>query len=188
MEIVDGTLADLVAEMDRRPEVGVGSAVTHYPDGTLHATIRRFPSPTRQLGEALLLNRLSALRWLQEEEMRLDAYETEQSADWLVGGFLIVRREAFEQAGGFEPSFATGFEDFDFCQRLHELGHRIVYAPTPRVVVHETPAARREALDVVDRALFVDRWYDRLSKGDPFFNPNFERTQASFVPKQEVLG
>jgi GT2 family glycosyltransferase len=99
--------------------------------------------------------------------------------------FMLIRRAAFEQAGGFEPSFATGFEDFDLCQRLRELGQRVVYAPTPRVVIHETPAARREALDVVDRALFVDRWYDRLADGDPFFNPNFERTEASFVPRPE---
>jgi GT2 family glycosyltransferase len=97
--------------------------------------------------------------------------------------FMLIRRSAFEGCGGFEPNFATGFEDFDLCQRLRELGHRVVYAPSPRVVVHETPAARREALDVVDRALFVDRWYDRLAEGDPYFNPNFERTEASFVPK-----
>ncbi|MDX6581450.1 MAG: hypothetical protein QOI10_634 [Solirubrobacterales bacterium] len=96
--------------------------------------------------------------------------------------FMLIRRAAFEQVGRFEGSFATGFEDYDLCQRLRELGHGVVYAPRPRVVVHETPASRREGLDVVDRALFVDRWYDRLADGDPFFNPNFSRTEASFVP------
>jgi GT2 family glycosyltransferase len=94
--------------------------------------------------------------------------------------FMLLPRAAFERAGGFEESFLTGFEDFDLCQRLRELGLGLVYAPAPRVVVHETPAARREALDIVDRALFVDRWYDRLAGGDPFFNPNFERHEAAF--------
>ncbi len=96
--------------------------------------------------------------------------------------FMLVRRAAFEGVGGFEPSFVSGFEDFDLCQRLRERGEGVVYAPRPRVVVHETPAARREALDIVDRALFVDRWYDRLALGDPFFNPNFSPVAASFVP------
>jgi GT2 family glycosyltransferase len=95
--------------------------------------------------------------------------------------FMLIRRAAFEQAGGFEQNYATGYEDFDLCQVLRELGHGVVYAARPRVVVHETPAARREALDIVDRALFVDRWYDQLASGDPFFNPNFSRTAASFV-------
>jgi hypothetical protein len=49
----------------------------------------------------------------------------------------------------------------------------MVYAPGARVVIHEPPAARREALDIVDRALFVDRWYERLADGDPIYNPNF---------------
>jgi GT2 family glycosyltransferase len=95
---------------------------------------------------------------------------------------MLVRRAAFERVGGFEENYATGYEDFDLCQRLRELGLGVVYAARPRVVVHETPAARLEALDVVDRALFVDRWYDTLAAGDPFFNPNFSRTAASFVP------
>jgi glycosyltransferase involved in cell wall biosynthesis len=95
--------------------------------------------------------------------------------------FMLLPRAAFERAGGFEENFITGFEDFDLCQRLRALGLGLVYAPSPRVVVHETPASRREALDIVDRALFVDRWYDRLAGGDPFFNPNFERYEAAFA-------
>ena len=100
----------------------------------------------------------------------------------LGSAFLLVRRGAFDQIGGFEPSFASGYEDFDLTQGLRARGHRLVYAPRPRVVLHETPAARAERLDLVDRALFVDRWYDDLAEGDPYFNPNFTRREASFVP------
>jgi GT2 family glycosyltransferase len=95
---------------------------------------------------------------------------------------MLIRRAAFDRAGGFEESYATGYEDFDLCQRLRELGLGVVYAARPRVVVHETPASRLETLDIVDRALFVDRWYDALASGDPFFNRNFSRAAASFVP------
>lgn len=97
------------------------------------------------------------------------------------GEFMLVRRSAFEQAGGFEPNYSNGYEDFDLCQVLRRLGHGVVYAARPRVLVHEIPAARVEALDIVDRALFVDRWYDELSNGDPYFNPNFTRSAASFA-------
>ena len=96
--------------------------------------------------------------------------------------FMLIRRAAFESAGGFEENFLTGYADFDLCQRLRAEGGGVVYAARPRIVVHETPAARREALDIVDRALFVDRWYDRIAAGDPFFNPNFARAEASFTP------
>ncbi len=96
--------------------------------------------------------------------------------------FMLVRRAAFDEAGGFEPSFVTGFEDFDLCQRLRGLGHGIVYAPRPRVVVHETPAARHEALDIVDRALFVDRWYDRLGARRSVLQPQLLAGRGELRP------
>jgi GT2 family glycosyltransferase len=99
----------------------------------------------------------------------------------LCADFLCVRRSAFERAGGFEQNYATGYEDFDLCQRLRSLGGGVVYAARPRIVVHETPASRREGLDIVDRALFVDRWYEQLERGDPFYNPNFRRDRAAFA-------
>ena len=99
----------------------------------------------------------------------------------LSGDFVLVRADAFRSAGGFEESFLTGYEDFDLCQRLRRLGSAVVYAPRPRVVVHDSAAERREALDIVDRALFVDRCYHELERGDPFFNPNFARYDASFA-------
>ena len=99
----------------------------------------------------------------------------------LCADFLCVERAAFESAGGFEENYATGYEDFDLCQRLRALGGGVVYASRPRVVVHETPASRRESVDIVDRALFVDRWYERLERGDPFYNPNFIRDHAAFA-------
>ncbi len=97
------------------------------------------------------------------------------------GEFMLVRTSAFRRLGGFEENYLSGYEDFDLCQRLRDAGDAIVYAPRPRVVVHETPVARREALDVVDRALFVDRWYDNLKRNDPFFNPNFAASDGNFV-------
>jgi len=80
-EIVFGTLAQIVAAMDERPQVGISSATTHYPDGRLQPSIRRFPSPARQLGEAFLLHRLPARARATEQEERPEVYETERSAD-----------------------------------------------------------------------------------------------------------
>ena len=89
---------------------------------------------------------------------------------------------AFDELGGFEESFATGYEDFDLCQRLRARGHGSSTRRGRGWSLHETPAARREALDIVDRALFVDRWYDDLADGDPFFNPNFTAPRGELRP------
>lgn len=95
---------------------------------------------------------------------------------------LLVRREHFEAEGGFNEHYSREYEDFDLCQRLARRGLRSVYAPRPRLVNHRTPAGRRAATDVVDRALFVDCWYDELMRGDPYFNPGFAQQLADYVP------
>ncbi len=100
----------------------------------------------------------------------------------LSGDCLLVEAEAFAAVGGFDQAFATGFEDFDLCMRLRAAGHRLAYVAGAQIVDHEAPAARREALDIVDRALFVDRWYPELEAGDPYYSPGFDRTSASFAP------
>ncbi|MBX7102781.1 MAG: glycosyltransferase family 2 protein [Gemmataceae bacterium] len=64
------------------------------------------------------------------------------AGDWLrpaevagaSGCAAFYRRSAVLAAGGFPESFVAYFEDVDLSQRLRSLGHRIVYAPTSRVI------------------------------------------------------
>ncbi len=142
MEVRDGTLAELVAAMDERPEVGVASVVQVWPEGGVQLTIRRFPSPLRQLGEALFLQRLPAFRRLGEEETRADRYAEEVAADWLVGGFLLIRREALEDAGGLDERFFLFSEETDWCYRFRRSGWDIRHLPLMTVVHHTGRSAR----------------------------------------------
>ena len=46
---------------------------------------------------------------------------------------LLVRREAFERVGGFDPAFAPAwFEDVDLSAKLLESGYRIRFVPAAR--------------------------------------------------------
>jgi O-antigen biosynthesis protein len=95
---------------------------------------------------------------------------------------LLVRKADFDAEGGFNGFYSSQYEDFDLCQRLAKRGLKSVYAARPRLVNHRTPAGRRAATDAVDRALFVDCWYDELMRGDPYFNPGFAQQLADYVP------
>jgi len=46
--------------------------------------------------------------------------------DFAIGACQLVRRTAFEAAGGFDESYFYGPEDVDLCLRLRETGHRVV--------------------------------------------------------------
>jgi N-acetylglucosaminyl-diphospho-decaprenol L-rhamnosyltransferase len=50
-------------------------------------------------------------------------------ATWLPSRLLVVRREAWEQVGGFDPSYLTPGADVDLCHRLGEAGWQSVGVP-----------------------------------------------------------
>jgi GT2 family glycosyltransferase len=95
---------------------------------------------------------------------------------------MLVGRQDFEREGGFLELYACEYEDLDLCRRLARSGRKCVYAASSRVLTHRSEAARRAGADIVDRALFVDTWYDELLCGDPYFNPGFARQRADYVP------
>jgi GT2 family glycosyltransferase len=94
---------------------------------------------------------------------------------------MLIRRELFDQLGGFEQAYSRQFADLDLCMRLADRGLMVVCSPAPRTITHTTEARRLSDFDVIDRALFVDRWYERLEAGDPYYNRRFFRAAADYA-------
>ena len=126
-------LDDLLAAADRWPGAGALGPLITTPDGQVYPSARELPSLVRGIGHAVF-------GWIWPTNPWTTAYRREaegileRTAGWLSGSCLLVRREAFEAVGGFDPGFFMYFEDTDLCQRLARAGWQIVYAPTARVV------------------------------------------------------
>jgi GT2 family glycosyltransferase len=136
VEVRRGRLADLVRALDDRPEVGGASVVQRASDGALLPSIRRFPSPLRDLGEALCCPRWPALRHVQELDLDFARYREERSADWVSGAFLAARREAVDQIGPLDERFFLYSEEIDWCRRLRAAGWDVRHLPVMEVVHH----------------------------------------------------
>ncbi len=48
---------------------------------------------------------------------------------YITGAFLLVRRTAFKEVGGFDDDFFLYFEDTDLCARLTRRGFRLAHIP-----------------------------------------------------------
>ncbi len=94
---------------------------------------------------------------------------------------VLMRRSLFRELGGFREAYSRQYEDFDLCLELRRRRLSAVCTPAPRTISHRSEASRRLDFDVIDRALFVDRWYGELEAGDPYFNPNFFRGAADYT-------
>jgi len=99
---------------------------------------------------------------------------------------LLVRRSAWEQVGGLDAEhLAVAFNDVDFCLRLREAGHRIIYTPFA-VLLHHESVSRGDDLapEKVERfqreeAWMHERWGEQL-QNDPYYNPNLTFADSNF--------
>lgn len=171
-EILEGTLAELVALLDETPEVGIAGVRQLDGAGALLPTIRRFPNALRALGEALVSERWP-LRpaWAGERVLDPRAYARAGDCDWVVGSFLLARREALLAAGVLDERFFLYSEEPDLCLRVTRAGWRVRYEPQmtirhyagkggvrPRMVAQEAFARRqyaRKHFSRVHRALYL---------------------------------
>ncbi|HEX5714458.1 MAG TPA: glycosyltransferase family 2 protein [Solirubrobacterales bacterium] len=160
-EFVAGSLADLVAAMDRRRGVGLAGVRQVTAAGSLAPSIRRFPSAANMFAEALGIERVPlARRALGEREVEPAPYARETPCDWTSGSFMLARREALAAAGGgFDESFFLFAEETDLCRRVKDAGWEVVHLP--QATIRHFEHDRRENERMEAQAAYARMQYAR---------------------------
>ncbi len=60
-------------------------------------------------------------------------YSVVEEVDALMGGAFLVKREVFEEVGGFNPKMFLYYEDIDLSLRIRDLGYKLYYIGTSEV-------------------------------------------------------
>ena len=74
---------------------------------------------------------------------------------------MLIRREIFETAGGFDEGFQNGFEDVDLCLKVRDRGWQIVYQPLSVLYHLESQTPGRKTYDQANALRFLSRWGQR---------------------------
>lgn len=88
----------------------------------------------------------------------------------VTGACLALRRQVWDELGGFDPRFPVNYNDTDLCLRLHGLGYRVVLE-AGATLTHEESQTRQPGVSPEELARFADLWGDVLEKPDPYFHP-----------------
>jgi N-acetylglucosaminyl-diphospho-decaprenol L-rhamnosyltransferase len=132
-----GAVHALSAFMAEHPRCGVAGPRMLFPDGTPQPSRRRFPTV---LGTIV---RRTPLRLVvpQRRHFHLDEQQPNEPvrADWMLGGFLLLRRTMLSELGGFDEGFRLYGEDIDLQYRAMQAGWERWYVPRA-VVRHEHKA------------------------------------------------
>ena len=142
-------VAELRAFMDSHPRAGLAGPQLRWPDGTWQPSRRRFPTVRGTLVRRTPLRLLRGGPYAQRGHYHLDERpEGPVRADWLLGAFLLMRREMLDELGGWDAGYRHYGEDIDLAYRAARAGWERWYVPAA-VVTHDYAA-------VIDRA-FLSR-------------------------------
>lgn len=165
----------------QRPEVGGVGAKLIYPDNTIqhagcvvgmggiagHMFVDMPADRTGYLHKASLLQDMSAV----------------------TAACLMMKKEVFEEAGGFTEELAVAFNDVDLCLKVRKNNHLIVYDPYAKLYHMESKTRGAENSKEKVRRFQTEieymrcHWLDILKNGDPYYNKNLSLTKWNYSLK-----
>jgi N-acetylglucosaminyl-diphospho-decaprenol L-rhamnosyltransferase len=142
--------------MEEHPRCGIAGPQLRYPDGRAQPSRRAFPTVAGTLVRRTPLRLLFPAFERQRKHYLLDERPTEPAeSDWLLGAFLLLRREMVDEIGGFDAGMRMYVEDLELCYRASKAGWERWYVPAA-LVTHAYDAA-------IDRSFLTHRtiWHAR---------------------------
>jgi N-acetylglucosaminyl-diphospho-decaprenol L-rhamnosyltransferase len=137
IEVRPGALRGLLEAAGRQPRAGVLAPRLELPSGETQHSVYAFPTIPftarfnlgfhRRVGDRLCLEGF----WDPSRE---------RDVDWALGAFLLVRRAAWDAAGGFDEQQWMYAEDLDLGWRIARSGYTTHYVPAARVLHHASAA------------------------------------------------
>ncbi|MBJ7594982.1 MAG: glycosyltransferase [Candidatus Dormibacteraeota bacterium] len=149
---------EALLEHVQRPEVGAAGGRLLYPDGRVqHEGIG-----IGNVRGGYIAANLDA--WWMGRVIR--------DVSAVTGACQMVKTSVFDEVGGYDETLQVGFNDVDFCLRVHKAGYLVVYTPFAELI-HPESGSRGKALDpVADYEIFWDRWGVAGGIHDPYLSPH----------------
>lgn len=121
-----GVMAKMIRHLDEDKEVGIGSCVIRYPDGSHQESIRRFPKMIDQLMILFKLPHVfKRLKAVDHYMMRdVDPLKT-HDVDSIMGAFMFIRRELMDKVGLLDERYFIWFEEVDYCKMAVDAGFKV---------------------------------------------------------------
>jgi GT2 family glycosyltransferase len=101
----DCSLRVICRNMERNPQWGLAGTKVISHDGHLE-------SPP-------------ALEYPGQKHVRRDFSKLPGDIAWVIGASMVIRRDVFQQLGGFDPDYFLYSEETDLCLRAREMGYEI---------------------------------------------------------------
>lgn len=136
-EVQRGAVLTMLSRLEALPFAGAAGCRLLNSDGTVQTScVQRFPT---------ILNQVLGVEWLRLRTRRWPLWgirplfeepPVETPVEAVSGACLMIRRDAFQEVGGFTESFFMYAEDIDLCYKVRRAGRQVYYIGSATVVHH----------------------------------------------------
>ena len=130
------SLEPMIDYLKSHPEVGIIAPKIIDDNGIIQDSFRNFVTPLRfierQLGRFIYRNKLYVRK-----------LEKPTKVDWVIGAFMMIRRDFYDKVGGMSEDYFMYCEDMEWCKRTQVTGYDVVYYPGTVIEYKGTRSARK---------------------------------------------
>jgi len=145
IEIEPDAIVRMMRKMESSESTGVLGGLVFDASGLpQHSASRQIP------GLASAFFHLTGLSKLFPRSTRISGYSQsftspfeEREVGSVSGSFMMMRKDALDQVGGFDEQFFLYGEDMDICLRIAEKGFNVLYFPEARAIHHHRTSTRK---------------------------------------------
>ncbi|MCI6165626.1 MAG: glycosyltransferase, partial [Lachnospira sp.] len=156
-QVKEEWLSSLLELIKSDNKIGMVGSKLIYPDGRL------------QEAGGIIWSDASGWNYGREQNPDMPEYNYVRECDYISGASIMLRRELWEEIGGFDERFKPAyFEDADLAFEVRKLGYKVLYQPRS-VVVHFEGVSNGTDLNeglkryqVDNRDKFAEKWMIEL--------------------------
>lgn len=130
----DKGLLKMAEYLSENEEIAILGGQLHNADGSLQASTGKFYT---------LVNAFLLLLGMQKFGLLDKSPSVLSEVDWVKGGLLMIRKDAFESLKGFDEKIFMYTEDMELCYRAKQMGKKILFYPNVKVIHAEHGSANR---------------------------------------------
>lgn len=184
IEVISPEWLSAMLEHAQRREVGAVGCKLVYPNNTLqHAGvilgITGTPGLLGVAGHSHKHLPIEARGYFHRPHMI-------QNLNAVTAACMMVRKDVFEEVGGFDEKLGIAFNDVDLCLKIRQKGYLIVYTPYAELYHHESLSRGYEDNLEKQRRFsgevryMREKWGKIIDQGDPYYNPNLSLEHEDF--------